>query len=245
VVADLSGAEVITVVDGERDEEQVEGDTHPIRRVHPGGWSQQRFQQRAENSWEKNAADVAEEVASAARRIGARVVVAAGEQRSLTFLEQHLPADVAPLLRQAEHGTRAADGSDGAVEREVRRAVATAVAEDTVQLIERFVELRDAARGAVEGAELTFELLREAMVATLLVHDDVDDERQAWLDPAAPTLVAVEAGTLEALGAHPQQARLFDVAVWSALGTGADVRIVPGSGPRTPAEGVGAIIRGV
>ncbi len=34
--------------------EQVEGETEYIRRGAPGGWSQKRFQQRAENTWEHN-----------------------------------------------------------------------------------------------------------------------------------------------------------------------------------------------
>ena len=34
---------------------QVDGDELHIHRPHQGGWSQRRFQQRAENQWEANA----------------------------------------------------------------------------------------------------------------------------------------------------------------------------------------------
>ena len=36
-----------------------EGDTEYIHRCHPGGWSQRRFQQRAENPRDDNANDIA------------------------------------------------------------------------------------------------------------------------------------------------------------------------------------------
>src|SRR5215210_2964337 len=63
VLADRVGADLIAVRHGAPDvEETVEGSDSPITKVAPGGWSQRRYQERAENTWEANAARTAEEV---------------------------------------------------------------------------------------------------------------------------------------------------------------------------------------
>jgi hypothetical protein len=57
-------------------------------------------------------------------------------------------------------------------------------------------------------------------------------------------LVATERQTLVDLGVEePQQGRLSDVLVRAAVGTGADVRIVLGTGAAAPTDGVGAVLR--
>jgi hypothetical protein len=48
------------------------GDDPMLRKSNPGGWSQRRYQQRAENLWEENAKAVADQVAGLVDEIGAR-----------------------------------------------------------------------------------------------------------------------------------------------------------------------------
>ena len=62
--------------------ETVDGETLHIHRGAPGGWSQRRFQQRAENIWENNARDVADAVATMARDVRAELVAIAGDVRA-------------------------------------------------------------------------------------------------------------------------------------------------------------------
>ena len=52
--ADLHGSDL----DGETDT-SVDGSQNLIERSKPGGWAQKRYQQRAIDSWERNAAEVA------------------------------------------------------------------------------------------------------------------------------------------------------------------------------------------
>ena len=79
-----------------------------------------------------------------------------------------------------------------------------------------------------------------AQVDVLLVHDDPDEDRQAWFGPE-PIHVALTEDMVAAMGVdQPRQARLADVAVRAALGTGAGVRVVP---PAGASEGLGAILR--
>ena len=72
--------------------------------------------------------------------------------------------------------------------------------------------------------------------------DDLDGDPQAWFGPD-PTAVALGAGGLEGLAVvDPQTGRLVDVAIRSALGTGAGVRVIASPGERLP-DGVAAILR--
>jgi hypothetical protein len=59
VVIDRQGADLFWSGTDHDGETHVEGGEGPIRKVHAGGWSQERFQRRAENTWEQTAVEVA------------------------------------------------------------------------------------------------------------------------------------------------------------------------------------------
>lgn len=242
VLVDRTGADVSAVPRrGEPIEEEVTGDTDaPIHRAPAGGWSQRRFQERVQNAWASNADDVAAVVARLVPRVGARLVVVAGDVRAVELLQKALPDEVGALV-EVVPGSRAADGSDAEIEEAVARQVRTAAAQETVALLEKFREERGQDDRAAEGPEATLLALAKAQVDTLLVAADPGDDRTAWFGPE-PTLVAPDAGSLRGLGvASPVEARLVDVAVRAALGTGAGVWVVPANGG--PAGGIGAILR--
>lgn len=246
VVADRVGADLLAVAggasDGEGLEESVDGSTLHIHRGQPGGWSQRRFQQRAENRWEQNAAAVAEEVDALRQRVSARVVVATGDVRARQLLEEHAPSALADVLVTVDGPGRSDEDPFAALAPEVERQVATVVARDTRDVMEHFDEM--SSKGlAVAGPDAVLELLSEARVATLLVHDDPDDDRTAALDRSTGQ-VAVDAASLRSLGLEPVEARLVDAALWAALRTGTELRFVPGHGPHAPTGGLGALVRG-
>ena len=241
VVADREGADIVAV---RRDRPDVRteagGEDAVIRKVRPGGWSNRRYQERAENTWERNAADAALQVARLCRRVDARLVVVAGDVRAVGMLRDGLPAELAPLVRVVDGG-RSPDGSGPALEAEVARALDEAVAADTAALLEKLAEERGQADRAVDGADAVLAALAEARVDVLLVGDDADDDRSAWFGPE-PNHVAATGLGLEDLGVEaPEQARLVDVAVRAALGTGAGVRVAPDDAD-VP-EGLAAILR--
>lgn len=210
-----------------------------VEKVAPGGWSQRRYQQRAEVAWERNAAEVADELVLLVERVDAKIVVVAGDVRATQLLREHLPERVAALVHEID-GNRARDGSETEIALETSRLVATAAARDTVAAIEKFREERGQHDRAAQGAEATLAALQEARVELLLIHDDPDDIRAGWFGER-PTDAAVRPDDLVGLREEPQKARLVDVALRAALGTGAKVRIVPKHGG--PAEGIGGILR--
>lgn len=221
---------------------EVKGDEWPIRKVGPGGWSQRRYQARAEESWERNAKEVAGTVAKVAADVGARLVVATGDVRALTLVADNLPEHVKPLWTTVEGG-RSADGSEALVAARVLDKLGELARRDTLELLETFAEERGQGDRASDGAADTVAALRMAQVDTLLLTDQIDASRTAEFGPQ-PTQLGLTADDLHAMGVeHPQQAPLPDVLLRAALGTDAAVRLVPGDVDASPREGLGALLR--
>ena len=216
------------------------GDDPVLRKSNPGGWSQRRYQTRAENQWDHNAKEVADRVASLADETGARLIVVAGDVRALQLLREHLPERTVELIREVD-GSRAPGSGIDEIADDVVKLAATVVAEDSVELLRQFKQERGQGDLAVEGAKNTIEALAAARVDTLLIHDDPDDDRTAWFGPE-PGMVAQTKKALTELGVpKPVKGRLVDVAIRAAFTTGAAVRIVPSVG--SVKQGIGAILR--
>jgi len=242
VVADRRGADLFWTTGRESGTTTVDGDDSTLTKVQAGGWSQRTFQQRAENSWEHTAHDIAEALTRLADSINPRVITVAGDVRIKEMLHKRLPAAAAALLRDAPGGGRSADGSEDDRADAVRRWVRSAIAEDTVAVLKLFEQQRGQLDRASDGATATFAAMREARVDTLLVHDDPTSERAAYFVADDPNAVALDRPTMTDLG-HPsaRAGRMIDVAIRNAILTGAGIRVVPGTSPVN--EGVGAILR--
>jgi len=202
VEADRAGADLTGFVgSGVVAAETVDGSTLHIHRGHPGGWSQRRFQQRAENTWENNARDVADAVATMARDLGAELIAVAGDVRAQTFVLDLLPTDLAGIAVKIDAG------SPAGIADEVVRLLSSKVAERVTAAAE-LVRSRLAHGTAAIDQSKIIEALQAARVETLLVHDDGSDGNDA--DPA-----------------WQNGARLVDRAVCAALATDAEILIVP------------------
>ncbi len=185
VETDLSGADITAFDGGEVvTRQQVEGDTTYIHRGHPGGWSQRRFQQRAENTWDDNAREVSESVRAMVDSVGARLTLVTGPTRAQSMLVSLLE-----LQRVAVRAIEAGD-PDGMAD-EIVRHVADLHASDTVAVLddakERIEHRADSARH-VESA------LAEGRVQTLLVHDS-DEPTSAGEDRLIDRCIAAALAT--------------------------------------------------
>jgi hypothetical protein len=242
VLTDRVGADVYGITAaGDTVEESVDGDTEHIQRSSPGGWSQRRFQQRAENTWEDNARLAADTVADLAGRIGARAVIVGGDVRAVTYLTEHLPEHLRDLVHPLEGGGREAGLDLDHVADEITRIVDTVAAERTVEVIREFKEENGQHDRAADGPARVIEALQAAVVEDLLVHDDPDDERTAWFGPE-PTHLALSRDDLVAgMGVdEPIEGRIVDICIRAAAGTGAQVTIAPKA---IVTDGLAAILR--
>jgi hypothetical protein len=244
VLTDRTGADMAArVADDVARTERVKGRVTPyIHKAHAGGWSEPRFQHRAEAIWESNASEVADALTRLVDRVRPRFVAVAGDVHALQLLHEQAPKRVRELLEVVggEYG------SLEAVFAEADKLVAATVQADNRALLDRFAEELGQRDRAADGAAATLAALGRGQVETLLLTGlFLDDERTAWFGPA-PTDVAADRDTLAGLGVpDPVEARLVDVAVRAALGTGAGVRVLePAAGPgQAPGEGVGALLR--
>lgn len=242
VRVDRLGADLVAFVRDEPDiETQVSGDDLHIQRSAPGGWSQRRFQQRAENMWESNAGEVADSLVKLFDEVSARVVVMSGDVRAVQFLKESLPDRILDVAEEV-NGGREEEAADRIAEETVRR-VATAVASDTVALLAKFGEERGQNDRASDGVPATVAALQKGQVGTLLIHDDPADGRTLWFGTNGTDL-ATAPGLLAELGVtSPQEGRLADVLIRAALGTGSDVHVVPTTAANGPTDGVGGLLR--
>jgi 8-oxo-dGTP pyrophosphatase MutT (NUDIX family) len=221
VLTDRRGADIDASGHGEETVEPA--DDAPIRKVAAGGWSQRRYQQRAENTWETHAREIAEHVRDVADDVRAEIILVGGDVRAVQLLVAHLPDRLHPLLAEIPGG-RAADGSEDETAAAIRRWVRTAAARRVVAALEEFREEIGQRDRAVEGVGPTRRALTVGQVATLLVHDDWLDDRCVPLDDDDHSPV-----------------RVIDVAIRDALLTDADTVVVPRHGG--PRDGIGALLR--
>jgi hypothetical protein len=251
VLADRAGADIVGVgrhgpSGAEEDVHEVAGDTAPhdpaLHKVSVGGWSQRRYQQRAENAWERDAKDVARVLEDLAGRLQPRLILLGGDERAVAMIERDLPRRLADLV-QIVPGSRSADGSlaaaGGEETEEIERMIDSAVAADSAELLRALREASVKDLGTI-GAAGTLVALTASQVDTLLVNDDPDDGRTAFFS-RQPLAAASDADAVRDLGGVPVEARLVDVAVFLALRTGAGVRIVPAAEWLT--DGIGALLR--
>ena len=220
---------------------QVEGDDWPVRRINPGGWSQRRYQERAENLWEDNAKDVASALEKIASDDQLELVVISGDVRAVKFLRDNLSEAFSPAVYEIE-GTQAQAVDE--IAEELHKAVAAHAARRTEAILEQFREERGQQDRAVEGIGQTSRALSEARVETLIVAADAAD-RPGYVVAEEPTQVATDREALVGLRLGDViEVPMRDALVRSALVAGSAVRVIP-SLPRehAPADGVGAILR--
>jgi hypothetical protein len=241
-VIDHQGADLFAGSDrtGVVEEETGGAGRYPIARNAPGGWSQRRYQQHALENWAHNARQAAEATVRLADRVDPDIVLVGGDPHARELFLDELPPALRGLAKFIP-ASRGADGDGAHSAREISRLLETTSAAETVQVLEEFRQQLGRNERAVQGVEATMDALRQSQVAVLLIHDDPDDRRRAWFGLEA-TAAATRREELVGVGSGKnKQGRLVDVALRVALGTGAEVRVVPRHGG--PPDGLGALLR--
>ncbi len=242
VLSDREGAE-IQIVSGHliEDTTEVKGESDaPIRKVQPGGWSQRRFQNRAEDTWEQNAKSVVAELEKIVRTEEIEFVVLAGDVRAIQFLKEHAPKEIeSAAFELTTEPHELADIRD-----DLDKVAAAWVGQSIEQLLEKFQEERGQNDLAVEGKEATFEALRQAQVDRLLISPGRVDDK-AFFSESDLIQASLDRKVLAELGITDiKDADAADVLVRATFGTGARVVVIPEvSEKHGPREGIGALLR--
>jgi hypothetical protein len=207
-------------------EETVQGDDFQIQKVQVGGWAHHRYQHNSENKWVHNADQVAEHLASIARRLGPRFVLVAGDVRARQILTDRASEVWKDLIVSMDEGGRAAGADREPVERREAELVAEHEARAVADVVEK-VEAAAAHGLSVTGTDAVVEALRKGQVETLVIADEPEDEKLLVGD--SPLVLGVNQHDMDALGTHgtvvPHDRALLAAAVASSAG----VALVPRS----------------
>ncbi|EPH44980.1 Vms1/Ankzf1 family peptidyl-tRNA hydrolase [Streptomyces aurantiacus] len=234
---------------GPRDCGHVEGAQWPVHRTATSDWSERHFQLKVENTWEHNAAEIAEALAAAFEESGADLVVLVGDPRERPAVRDKLPEAVRAVTVETEHGGRAAGSGSAALEEAIENACQEHLRRHVGEVLDRFRAGRvgtDRPADAVEGVPAVVDAAREHRIDTLLVRPDGPDlHREMWAG-TDPDQLAVRRTDAEALGdGAPVSVRADDALLRSAAATSADVLIIPFEevSDDIPAGGLGALLR--
>ncbi len=211
---------------GAADLEAGERDRHDplLHKAHVGGWSFHRYERRVANNWERNAKDVVDILDRLIERVHPPLVVYGGDPRAVGLLRAEASPSLRPLLQEVRL-SRAAEPAEDHEPEAVRTAVDAVVAARTASLLDRFQEGK-AKSFAVEGAGPVLSSLTAAQVETLLLHEQLDDERTAYLSIDPPG-AGLGLDDVAPLGGEPFSARLVDVALAMTFLTGAGAWVLP------------------
>lgn len=227
------------------DSAEVDGGTLHIRKVKPGGWAHKRYQQRAENLWDRNAQQVAEETDRIVRESGARVLAVTGDVRAREALTEHLGPRSRGMLAELDEGGRAAGADEDSLRAALERLLAEVSVRDRQATLAQFEEQRGRHERAVEGLPATVQALQRAQVDTLVLVDDPSSTARLFVGDG-PEQLGMRREDLTALGVENAQEERADAALVRALaGTGAALLVVPGGADADVriADGIGALLR--
>lgn len=152
-------------------EKEVEGDHNELRKVSAGGWSQRRYESRAEDSWKANATQVVKELDRLVRRLGLSAVLVSGEDHMVSHLQEQASGAVSELIIRLDTGGRAEGISEEAAATAREAALARLHADSDAELAERWGDATGSGL-AVEGWTPISEALEKAQVAHVLVQAD-------------------------------------------------------------------------
>ncbi|MFE9022552.1 Vms1/Ankzf1 family peptidyl-tRNA hydrolase [Streptomyces sp. NPDC007808] len=229
---------------GRQDVGSVSGRQHPIHRTSSVDWSERHFQLKVENTWEHNAAEIADALTVCQEETRADLLILVGDDRERRSVHERLPQRLHGLVVEAPHGT-----GSRLLDDDVERIREQHVRQRAERELERFLAAREpdgeGRAGAAEGVPALIEAAREHRIEELLIRPDSPDaRREVWIGED-PDQVAVRRTDLKILGEQNSwAARADDALIRSAVATGAGALSVTPADPATePAGGLGALLR--
>ncbi|MBO4210018.1 baeRF2 domain-containing protein [Micromonospora echinofusca] len=214
-------------------------ETYQLSRVSPGGWSQSRYQRAAMEAWHHNTGDAAAATTELADRIGAEVVVVAGDVRATGMLAAQLPSRWQDRVVRTDAGKRARGADRTLLDDITAQVVAEAAEAHISEALDRFGTQEDIGG----GLDAVVSALQRAQVDTMLIVDDPSSTDQLWIGPE-PTQIACDPQTLADLSVpDPQQVRADDALVRALVGTDAEVAVLGRDEAPGLTDGIGAVLR--
>lgn len=225
----------------------VAGRQYPVHRTSAADWSERHFQLKVENTWENtwehNAAEIADAPAVCQEETRADLLVLVGDDRERRAVHDRLPQRLHDRVVEAPHGV-----GSRLLDEDVEAARAEHSRRQAETEPERFLAARapdaEGRAAAVEGVPAPVAAAREHRIDELLIRaDGPDAHREVWIGED-PDQAAVRRTELKTLGEqHSWAARADDALIRSAVATDAPVLMVPPADEEAPVGGLGALLR--
>ncbi|WCN84324.1 baeRF2 domain-containing protein [Micromonospora sp. LH3U1] len=241
VLADRTGADAIAISAGgvPRKAHVVGGETFPLRRPQPGGWSQDIYQRAAMEAWHRNAGDVTAATVELAEKVGAEVVVVAGDIRATGMIAAQMPARWQDLMVRTDAGSRAGGADQTMLDDLTVQTIAEVADQRIAAALDKFGVQEDVGG----GLDAVVSALQRNQVDTMIIVDDPSANGELWIG-SEPTEIAVDPGQLSAMSvADPQRVRADAALIRALVGTDAALTVLgPDEAPELT-DGVGAVLR--
>jgi len=241
---DRSGAEV-TVVNSlglTQDHREVAGSHDELHKVGGGQMSSRRIQARAEDSWARNAAEVAHELDRLIAEHHPALVLLDGDAVTVTDLLGAGSGRLSELAVRLSSGGRAAGVSTTARNAEIEAVLANHQRSVQANLLERFDAAEGRQQAAVQSLEDAVDAARRAQVEELFLHDDPASARTLWVGDQ-PFELGMSADDVRSLGAvNPTKIRADTALVWAVGSADSGVTLLDPD-QHDLADGVGALLR--
>jgi hypothetical protein len=241
---DRSGAEV-TVVNSlglTQDHREVAGSHDELHKVGGGQMSSRRIQARAEDSWARNAAEVAHELDRLIAEHHPAMVLLDGDAVTVTDLIGAGSGRLSELAVRLNSGGRAAGVSTAARDAEIDGVLTNHQRGVQADLLERFGAAEGRQQAAVQSLEDAVDAARRAQVEELFLHDDPASTRTLWVGDQ-PFELGVSADDVRSLGvSDPTRVRADTALVWAVVSADSGVTLLDPD-QRDLADGVGALLR--
>jgi hypothetical protein len=244
VLADRTGADLEGISAGSAPRRrQVRGsESFPLRKVHPGGWSDRRYDQAVEESWKRNAQDVSTAAIDLAEAIGAEIIVVGGDVRAVQTFAGRLPKRWQDRLVQTDAGARHAGADESGLDDVTIQAVADVADRHTRDAIDRYEAQRGDDTAGTGLADVVTRLQRGQVDTVLLVNDPSSTD-VLYIAPDDPTLVATNPELLREAGVgDPRRVRADAALVRAIAGTGAELVFAEPEDVKLE-HGIGAVLR--
>lgn len=212
------------------------------RRSQKGGWSQARYQRRAENFHLHHIKEVVETLDRIVRDENIHHIVVAAEEVALPIFNEQLPKHLAEKIVDRVTLQRNADA--GGILESTLAALREKDAETDAEKVEQLMDAWQSGGLGVAGPEATLAAFQLGQVEELIITASPESLKpvQKLPDDAAPG--AVQADTSAPQGtADEKRLKLADELVTRAQQTAARIRFIEDENLLAPIGGVGALLR--
>ena len=228
--------------------DSVEGDQDVINKVRRAGMASRRLQARAEDSWERNADTVAEELDRIVSERRPELLLLTGDVRAVSLVRERLGGEAAEIATVLDGGSRSAGVNEQAFERKLHEALEVFRARRREDVVDRFRQEEGREGTATQSLDDVVAVLARGQVAELILREDTTNRnsqlrlRTLWAGEN-PLQLATTPALLADLGVtEPREVRA-DLAIGRAVAEqSAGVTIVDEASVEL-ADGVGALLR--